>query len=161
MWRDFSSLPRFMQHIERIEALGEGRHRWHLRIGPKVRPIEWETRIVEDREGELIAWESTEESPIETRGRIELLDAPGNRGTEVHATITYRLRPGRGLGSTAAHLLEPLIAHEVKEDLRRFKQLVETGIVPGTSGQPSGRERDAFGPDQAEVSRESSAEVRA
>jgi len=32
-------------------------------------------------------------------------------------------------------------AIEVREDLRRFKQLLEAGEIPTTRGQPSGRRR--------------------
>lgn len=160
VWRDFSNLPRFMQHIDRVEDLGGGRHRWRLRLGRNLPPIEWETQIVDEREGELVAWRSADDGAVETQGRIELVDAPGSRGTEVHATITYSVRPGRAIGTAAGRMLEPLVAHEVKEDLRRFKQLVETGAIARTTGQSSGRGRQEPKTSETTPPRKSAMEVR-
>jgi uncharacterized membrane protein len=50
--------------------------------------------------------------------------------------------PGGKAGAAAARLLRKIPEHQVREDLRRFKNVIETGEVPTTEGQPSGRSTD-------------------
>jgi hypothetical protein len=67
---------------------------------------------------------------------VRFVDAPGDRGTEIHVEIGSA--PGGKLGETLQKLLgsEPLA--KVKDDLRRFKQRVETGVVPRSEAVPEG-----------------------
>jgi uncharacterized membrane protein len=76
-------------------------------------------------------WESAELRPDYT---VTFTDAPGDRGTEIHADLE---RSGK-LGEAVQKLTgsEPLA--KVKDDLRRFKQRVETGEVPRSDGAPEG-----------------------
>jgi hypothetical protein len=69
---------------------------------------------------------------------VRFVPAPGNRGTEVHVTLSY-LPPGGSPGVIVGKLLNKITAQTVKEDLRRFKDVMEAGEVPTTDGQPSGR----------------------
>jgi uncharacterized membrane protein len=46
--------------------------------------------------------------------------------------------PGGKVGASIARLFGKDAETEIREDLRRFKQLIETGEVPTTSGQPRG-----------------------
>jgi uncharacterized membrane protein len=68
---------------------------------------------------------------------VRFVDAPGDRGTEIHVEIG-KVAPGGKLGETLQKLLgsEPLA--KVKDDLRRFKQRVETGVVPRSEAVPEG-----------------------
>jgi hypothetical protein len=63
--------------------------------------------------------------------------APGDRGTEVHVDLE-RAAPAGKLGEMILKLTgrEPLA--KVKDDLRRFKQRVETGEIPRSDGTPEG-----------------------
>jgi uncharacterized membrane protein len=63
--------------------------------------------------------------------------APGNRGTEIHVDLE-RTAPGGKLGEMVAKLggKEPLA--KVKDDLRRFKAMFETGEIPRSDGTPEG-----------------------
>jgi len=47
--------------------------------------------------------------------------------------------PGGTVGATVAKLFGEEPERQIQEDLRRFKQLMETGETPTTEGQPSGR----------------------
>ena len=87
--------------------------------------------------GKRLAWRSLPDSDIENTGEVQFKDAPANRGTIVQTTITYR-PPAAAIGNNAAKLLNPLFKQMVKEDLRRFKRLMETGSIPTIAGQPSG-----------------------
>src|SRR5437764_7491 len=63
---------------------------------------------------------------------------PTSHGTEVKVTLRYD-PPGGTLGAAAAKLFGEDPAHQVQEELRHFKQIVETGEVATTEGQPVGR----------------------
>jgi hypothetical protein len=59
-------------------------------------------------------------------------------------TVVMNYDPPAGrLGSIFATMFGEDADQQVREDLRRFKQLMEAGEVPTTAGQPHGR-RTAF-----------------
>ena len=68
---------------------------------------------------------------------VSFRDAPGGRGTEIHVDLDESA-PGGKLGEAVAKALgkEPLA--RVKDDLRRFKQHVETGVIARSEGSPEG-----------------------
>lgn len=126
-WRDFSNLPQFMKEVEAISEDADGTTRWTVRA-PAGRTVELETEIVEDRQDELIAWRSTDNSDIDTEGRVTFRDAPGGRGTEVEAIIAYK-PPAGELGRIIAKLFQHEPEIQGRRELRRFKMLMETGEV--------------------------------
>ncbi len=127
MWRDFSRLPEFMDNVNRIEPRGDGVSAWTIRA-PGGTTVEVVTRIARDVDGEVIAWESTPESAIDTKGRVEFADAPAGRGTAVTLIVAYK-PPGGTLGKVAAKVLQREPALQARRDLRRFKMLMETGEI--------------------------------
>ena len=139
-WRDFTKFPRFMDNVERVEDLGDGRSRWTIEA-PAGTSVELVTRITEDRPGEAIAWKSESESQIQTEGRVEFTDAGPARGTMVRLIMRYD-PPGGLPGRIAAKILQREPAIQARRDLRRFKQLMETGEVT-TNASPSGRESES------------------
>ena len=126
-WRDFSNLPRFMENVESVREAAPGRTAWTVRA-PGGRTVEVVTEVVEEREGELIAWRSVEASDIETQGRVAFRDAPGGRGTRVEAIIAYR-PPAGELGRMAAKVFQREPAVQTRRELKRFKMLMESGEV--------------------------------
>lgn len=126
-WRDFTNLPRFMENLDAVEMLGGDRSRWTIRA-PGGGTVAVETRIAEERPGELIAWRSVEGSDIDTEGRVRFRDAPGDRGTEVELVVAYVPPFGR-VGQAVAKLLQREPAIQARRDLRRFKMLMETGEI--------------------------------
>jgi uncharacterized membrane protein len=126
-WRDFSNLPRFMQNVRAVEDTGADTLRWTI-DGPAGRPVRIETRIVEERDGELIAWRSVEGSEIETEGKVSFRDAPADRGTEVTAIVAYK-PPFGELGRFVATAFQKEPAVQGRRELKRFKMLMETGEV--------------------------------
>jgi uncharacterized membrane protein len=139
-WRRLENLPRFMEHLESVTLAGDGRSHWTAK-GPFGTRVEWNADIVNDRENELIAWRSLKGADVGNAGSVQFHPAPGGRGTEVKVVLEYRRRGGL-LGSALAKLSREDPERQVREDLRRFKQVMEAGEVPTTEGQPSGRERD-------------------
>jgi uncharacterized membrane protein len=135
-WHDFTNLPRFMVHLEDVTVLGQNRSRWTAKA-PAGRQVSWEAEIIADRAEELIAWRSVEGADVATTGRVRFQPAPGDRGTEVHVAIEYRPPAGR-LGSVVAKLLGESPHQQIRDDLRRFKQVLETGEVVVSDGSPEG-----------------------
>jgi uncharacterized membrane protein len=135
-WHDFTNLPRFMAHLEDVTLLGSDRSRWTARAPAGVQVV-WEAEITADTAEELIAWRSVEGSDIATTGRVRFQPAPGDRGTEVHVAIEYRPPAGR-LGSAVAKLFGESPDQQIRDDLRRFKQVLETGEVLRSDGSPEG-----------------------
>lgn len=136
-WRQLENLPRFLRQLESVEVLDEVRSRWVAK-GPGGRTVEWEAEIVRDEPGALISWQSVEGSAVKTRGVVQFNPRPGGRGTLVHVALTYD-PPGGSLGALVAKLTVTSPEQQVKDNLRNFKQMIETGEVPTTEGQPSGR----------------------
>ena len=128
-FRDFPKLATFMENVERIDALDAGRSHWVVKAPRGT--VEWDARVTEEREGELIAWTSEEGADVANSGRVEFRDA-GSRGTVVVATIAYD-PPGGTIGKLVAKLFQREPAMQARRDLRRFKQLMETGEVATAS----------------------------
>jgi uncharacterized membrane protein len=135
-WHDFQNLPRFMAHLEAVQMSGNGRSHWKA-TAPAGKTIEWDAEIVEDRPNELIAWRSVSGGPVEHQGSVRFTPAPGDRGTEVRLHMQYTA-PGGPLALTLAKLFGEDPKQQVRDDLRRFKQVMETGIVVRSDGTPEG-----------------------
>jgi uncharacterized membrane protein len=127
-WRDFRNLPLFMENIEAVEVMDGNLSHWVVR-GPAGADLEWDSRITEDVPGEVIAWRSVEGAAVENSGRVEFRDSPNKRGTIVSVTIAYD-PPGGKLGKVFAKIFRREPAIQARHELRRFKQLMETGELP-------------------------------
>lgn len=134
-WRDFENLPRFMRHLESVAVREEGVSHW-VATGPAGTRVEWDARIINDVDNKIIAWQSLDGSMVATAGSVNFDET--DRGTVVRVHLQYNPPAGK-LGSTIAWLLGEEPSQQIHEDLRRFKALVETGEIPTTEGQPSGR----------------------
>ncbi|MCM0000143.1 MAG: SRPBCC family protein [Erythrobacter sp.] len=139
-WRDFQNLPRFMVNLEKIEPSGEepGHNTWHIRA-PGGRVFAVDTRIAREVDGELIAWRSTEDSEIDTEGRVTFEDAPGERGTRVSLIIAYKPKGG-AIGEAIATLAQRSPELQARHDLKRFKMLMETGEIATSARTRSERQ---------------------
>ncbi len=138
-WRKLEQLPTFMTHLKEVKDLGNGKSHW-VATGPMGVEASWDAEIVNDKANELIAWRSVEGSRVDTAGSVHFTPAPGGRGTEVRVALKYD-PPGGQVGATLAWLAGASPESMIREDLRRFRQLMEAGELPTTSGQPTGRGR--------------------
>jgi uncharacterized membrane protein len=125
-----------MEHLENVEDRGGGRSRWTARA-PGGRSVEWEAELVEDHPYEHLSWRSREGSSVENSGSVWFVAAPGGRGTEIHLDLQYDL-PGGALGVLIAGLTGEEPRQQVHDDLRRAKQILETGMVVRSEGSPEG-----------------------
>jgi uncharacterized membrane protein len=126
-WRDLSNLPTFMEKIESVRITADRRSHW-IATGPLGLPFEWEAEVVEERPNHHIAWRSIAGSEIDTAGSVSFRPAPRGQGTEVTVELEYT-PPGRELTAQLAKLIGQAPEQQLRQDLRRFKQLMETGQI--------------------------------
>ena len=125
-WRDLQRLPQFMAHLESV-TVHDGLSTWRAK-GPAGIPFEWDAEIVDDQPNENLAWRSCAGSDVPNQGSVRFLDAPGGRGTEVRVELRYD-PPTGALGKAIATMFGAEPGQAIAGDLRRFKQMLETGEV--------------------------------
>lgn len=126
-WRNFENLPSFMEHLESVQILDDRRSHWRAKA-PAGATVEWDAEITEDQPGRMISWRSLENADIENSGAVIFEPAPADRGTYVKVRMSYSA-PGGVVGATIAKLFGEEPSQQVYDDLRRFKQIMETGEV--------------------------------
>jgi uncharacterized membrane protein len=136
-WRNVSNMTRISPMVESVTVLDDRTSRWLIR-SPLGNAIEWDSKITGDTPGERISWQSVDGGGLYHAGVVRFEPSTGNRGTLVTISVHYRV-PGGAAAEGVAKLLGADPRSEVREDLRRFKQLLETGEISTTRGQPSGR----------------------
>ncbi|HHP7231167.1 MAG TPA: SRPBCC family protein [Xenococcaceae cyanobacterium] len=137
-WRDFTNLPNFMGHLKSVvnqDATGQISH-W-VANAPLDFSVEWDAAIVKDEPNQLIAWSSLENADIDNCGFVRFQPATGNRGTQVKVVVEYQ-PPGGALTNAITHLFGESPQQQIGDELNRFKQLMETGEITTTEGQPQG-----------------------
>jgi uncharacterized membrane protein len=140
-WRDFENLPRFMLHLQSVRVIGDNRTHW-IAGGPMGRRFEWDAEVTADEPGRCISWHTVEGSDVRHSGSVHFDAAPGGRGAVVRVQMYYT-PPAMGAGALAARIFGQDPESEIAKDLRRFKQVMETGDVVSTEGQPAGRRAGA------------------
>lgn len=159
-WRDFENLPRFTHHLEFVETNEAGRSHWVAKA-PAGGTVEWDAEVTEDRPNELIAWRSVgANDDVHNSGSVRFTPAPGDRGTEVRVELNYD-PPGGKVGSTIAKLFGEEPGQQLDDDLRRLKQVMETGEVLLSPGSPEGIGRSVLRQHPAQpAEREAGTETR-
>lgn len=136
-WHALENLPRIMNRIESVREIGPGRSHWVAKA-PAGMHLEWDSEVIEDRPNERIAWRSLEGADVDNAGSVSFERAPGGRGTVVKVEMDYRPPCGM-VGATIAKLFGKAPEKQISVDLHRLKQLLETGEIATTEGQPAGR----------------------
>jgi uncharacterized membrane protein len=141
-WRHFGNLPSVVECLESVRVVDEKHSVWAARgLGGKV--IEWTAEITADEPGKRIEWKSEDGALIPNSGSIEFRPAPGDRGTEVRVNVDYQ-PPAGYIGLGLAKVFGRTPDAEIREGLRRFKQMMETGEIPTTDGQPAAHTHSLF-----------------
>jgi uncharacterized membrane protein len=135
LWHNLDNLPRFMAHLKSVRMLGNNQSEW-VALGPMQREVRW-TAEMREEQNQRISWASLPDSQIETSGWVEFRPDPQGRGTYVTTEVRYTA-PGGALGVAFATMMGKHPEFMVREDLRRFKALVECGEVATTAGQTHG-----------------------
>lgn len=135
-FRNFENLPRVFQHVSDVRAPSERHSHWVV-TGPAGATLEWDAEILEEVPNKRLSWRALPGSTIEAKGVLELSPLPEERGTAVMLEVEY---PAQGHAARLiAKLFGPALEQRVKNDLRRWKQLMETGEIATTEGQPAGK----------------------
>ncbi len=127
-WRQLENLPRIFKHLESVTVQDAQRSHWVAKA-PAGRTVSWDAEIVNEIPDELLAWKSLPGASVPNAGSVHFSDAPGGRGVEVKVVLEYEPPAGR-VGVTLARLLGEEPDLQVREDLRRYKALLETGELP-------------------------------
>jgi uncharacterized membrane protein len=123
-WRNLENLPRFMRHLESVERITDTLSRWKAK-GPGGTVVEWTAEIINEVSNKVIGWRSIEGSEVVSAGSVNF-DEMGPARTRVRVRLQYS-PPGGKVGAVFAKLMGRDAATEIREDLQRFKQLVEAG----------------------------------
>ena len=127
-WRRWENLPRFMRHLDRVTEGSNGKSHW-VAIGPAGLRVEWGAEIINEVDNKLIAWRSLPGSDVVTAGSVNFASARAGRSTEVRVHLQYAPPAGQA-GALIASLFGREPSQTIREDLRRFKQLLEAGEIP-------------------------------
>jgi uncharacterized membrane protein len=134
VWRDLENLPRFMSHLKLVTK--EGNRSYWVAKAPAGMSAEWDAEIVNDKPGRLIAWRSLEGSEVRTAGSVHFNPTPDGRGTEVLVELKYD-PPGGKLGTWLAWLFGEEPGLQIRDDLKRFKEMMEAGRAAAAPKQPA------------------------
>ena len=135
-WRDLEALPSFMYHLKSVQVTADGCSHWVAKA-PAGTTVEWDAETVDDVPGQRISWRSAPGSAVDNAGTVQFRPAPGGRGTEIHVELRYQ-PPGGPIGAVVAKLFGEEPNQQLADDLRRFKQLLETGEIARSEGSPLG-----------------------
>lgn len=135
-WRNFENLPRFMKHLESVEVIDDKNSKWTAKA-PFGQTVSWNAEILSEEPDQRIVWRSLEPADIPNAGSVRFETLPAGRGTTVTVSLEYNPPAGK-LGAIVAKLFGEEPGTQVQDDLRRFKQLMETGEIPTIGGQPHG-----------------------
>jgi uncharacterized membrane protein len=120
-WRNFENLPRFMEHLDQVAVRQGGQSHWVAK-GPGGMKVEWDARIINEVENKVIGWQSLEGSTVSTAGSVNFDET--DQGTTVRVHLQYN-PPGGKLGAAVAWLAGEEPNQQIREDLARFKRLME------------------------------------
>jgi uncharacterized membrane protein len=137
-WRKLENLPSIMSHLKSVRVLDKCRSHWTA-TAPAIAggTVEWEAEIVDDAPNQRIAWQSLPGADVDHQGSVQFVRLPGERGTAVRVALEYQ-PPGGPLGKWVAKLFGEAPDQQIRDDLRRFKRIMEVGEALTIEGQPRG-----------------------
>jgi len=127
-WRNLENLPQFMNYLDALIDLGNGRSRW-IAKGPAGTHVKWDAEIINEVENQVIGWQSLPGGDITTAGSVNFDTVRNGRSTQLSVHFQYAPPAGRA-GSIIAKAFGREPSQTVREDLRRLKQLLEAGEFP-------------------------------
>jgi len=126
-WRNFANLPRFMSHVESVHEKDNRVSHWRV-LGPAGLTLEWDAEIVNEIENKLIGWRSLPGSQVDNGGSVHFEPTADGNGTVVRVSLQYN-PPAGGVGARISKMLGEDPDVMIREDLERFRELMETGSV--------------------------------
>jgi len=123
-WRQLENLPRFMRHIKSVTQTGDGISHWVVQTSAG-KEFEWDARLIEDKPGQMISWQSLDGADVDNAGSVWFTPAGGAFATEVKVSMKYS-PPGGKLGALLAGFFGDSAEKQMTEDLLRLKKLLES-----------------------------------
>ena len=136
VWKDFANLPRYLSHVESVKILDERQSRWTIK-SPHGE-VQWDATSIEDKKNESISWKTLGKSEVSSAGSVRFKALPALGVTELVVNLRYDA-VGDSIMSWVSSFFGEAAESTIREDLRRFKQLLETGEIATIEGQPTGR----------------------
>jgi uncharacterized membrane protein len=129
MWRDPRHLQTMIGDIAEIDRSAGDALQWAI---PSL-GVAWTTRVVEERPGSMLRFESAPGDPVHMEATVLTRPAPADWGTELHLEYVLDMPPPlRKLTELMGSLFSISLVH-------RLKSLAETGVVPTLAHNPAGR----------------------
>ena len=115
-WTQFEEFPQFMEGVESVGQIDDTHLRWVAEVGGERR--EWRAEIVEQVPDEKLAWRAVE---VSGPNGIVTFEPLGEEKTLITVEMSYE---PEGLKESLGAKIG-LDNRQVREDLERFKQVVE------------------------------------
>jgi uncharacterized membrane protein len=124
-WRNLTQLPLFMDHLVSVEGDPYGITHWKAKS--LIGTVDWDAKVVEDQPDEMISWRSLEDADVRNSGAVRFFET-ADGGTEIEVDISYD-PPLGPLGVAVSRIFGDAPNQEVAKDLRKFKEIMESGVV--------------------------------
>ena len=134
-YKDLRNLPLFVGDIMDVQQLGPGMYQWTMQ-GPLGVRVKWRVMVTNEVMNKLIRYETIMAPELRTAWEVRFAPGPEANQTEVHERITSPL--GR-VGRMALALIGKFPTREVRANLQRLKELLETGRVSDTTYAADGK----------------------
>lgn len=139
--RNLENLPSFFEHLERVQIINADQADWYFNEAGIAESVQVPMQLEGDEEAFTLIWKTGTSAGFDYLVGIYLENASAGRGTMVRMLVTYDNMIGEVAGK-----IERLFGKDAmltsKKNLYRLKAFIETGHVPTTQGQPSGRDED-------------------
>ena len=116
-WTQFEEFPQFMEGVKSVTQIDDTSLRWVAEVGGEQQ--EWQAEIVDQEPDSRIAWEAVGGNGPNGIVAFEPIDQATTR-----ILVTFEWKPQGAKESLGAFL--GLDSRRVKQDLTRFKELIET-----------------------------------
>ncbi|MBX9704146.1 MAG: SRPBCC family protein [Silvanigrellaceae bacterium] len=127
IWRNFENLPSLMNHLKSVDVYDNSHSHWVAKA-PLGTSVEWDAIVTEDIPNELIVWQSSKNAEVKNEGRVAFISKSNGQETEVEVKFHYHPPLGK-VGVTFAKLFGEEPSQQVKDDLRRFKDILERVVA--------------------------------
>lgn len=123
-WRELSNLPKFMEHLNRVEEITDQVSLWSANTPGNLVNLSWKAQITREDAGEYLGWQSLEGSMIDHAGKVEFEDTLNGIGTELHIEINY-FPPAGSVGHEITSLFNGVFERMIRRDILNFKTYAE------------------------------------
>ena len=127
-WRNFENLPRVMKNIQSVECVDSKHSHWKVPVR-EGKTVEWDAEIINERPNEMLAWRTLEGSDVQHAGSVWFTASEDGSGTDVKLAVEYTA--GK-FADFLAKIFHRSPYQQMREDLRHFKDIMETGRIPTT-----------------------------